>query len=184
MNIISTVLKSLNSTIRKVTVTTLGKGLTRTPTEAAPFGSDTNPVASMQAVYMDTVNSSTPVLVGYFNLDAIAQPGENRQYATDADGNRVFYTWMKNDGTFEIGGNANHMTQFEGLQTAFNQLRTDHDAMVAQWNSFCTDYIPGGPTVAGLPLVGIPATLSSHNLPLTNSTADITPAKLSNIKTE
>lgn len=114
---VGTVISNTINKIRKVIITTLGGTLTRTPIEISPFGIDTCPIPGMVAIYTDTIGNQTPILAGYFNISALAQPGENRQYCTDAQGNIKFYTWMKADGTMMIGGDADFAVGYTNLNS-------------------------------------------------------------------
>jgi len=48
--------------------------------------------------------------------------------------------------------------------------------LLGKWNSFCAEYVPGGPA-----MVGLPGTLAPSTIP--ESTADIIGAKIEEIKT-
>jgi len=50
-------------------------------------------------------------------------PGEFRTYSTDKDGVEKFYTWLKNDGTYEVGGNDDFLVRYNELAAGFNQLK-------------------------------------------------------------
>jgi len=160
--------------IRSVTVTAFSIKDVRNAPEAAPYGIDSNPVAGMQALYIKTSNDSQPVICGYINTQQLAATGENRIYATDAGGNEVGKVWLHTDGTVELAGvsdsvNANHAAQFEGLQTAFNQLTTDYGNFVTAFNA----HVHGGSGTPPTPVPGV--------IPVTDTTADISPAKATKI---
>ena len=171
MNFLTSVISTaLDTTYRVVKVLRMGKDDVQEAAECAPFGVDANPIKDMIAVYAETIDKGDSVIIGYLNANQLAAPGEVRMYSTDADGAMKTYTWLKADGTMEIGGSANHMVQYEALATAFNKLKSDHDALIDEWVSFCAVYAPG-PSVVPIP------TSAAH------STADISPAKLDKIKT-
>lgn len=140
---------------RIVKIRTLGKNV-ETGFEASPYGTDSNPIAGMRAIYADTEQKGKQIVIGYINTNQLAAPGEHRIYATDAIGNLKLAIWLKADGTIEIGGNSKHMTRFEDLLTGFNQLKADFNAHVHSSN-------------------GTPPTISS--------TASIAAAKINEIKT-
>lgn len=149
---------------RLVKITRFGKNDTQTGIEASPYGTDSNPVKGMRAIYAETASKGEQVIIGYVNKDLLAGVGEHRIFSTDLLGNVVFSVWLKNDGTCQIGGNLNHMTRYEALEVAFNELQ-------AKFNAFAAAYVPGGPTVVGLPPT------------VAQSTGDITAAKITQVKT-
>ena len=55
----------------------LGKQDVQTPLQAAPFGSDTNPPANLRAVYLRTGVKGAQVVVGFINLDQVADTRSN-----------------------------------------------------------------------------------------------------------
>jgi hypothetical protein len=140
----------------------------------APYGTDSNPIAGVKAIYAPTGNKLATVMVGCINTSNLADVGEHRTYSTDSDGNVKFTIWLKKDGTAEIGGNDDNMVRYSELAKAFNQLKDDFNALVSKYNAFATAYVPGGPTS-----VGTPPNASTAS----SSTADITGAKIDNIKT-
>lgn len=140
----------------------MGLNDTRTAEEAAPYGIDSNPIKDMIAVYSETSAKGDPVIIGYINVNQLADIGENRLYSTDENGVLKTFIWLKNDGQIWFGGNAKNMTRFQELESGFNQLRDD-------FNSFLT-HVHGGS--------GTPPTP-----PVAPSTADISGAKIEEIKT-
>lgn len=167
---ISTQLDSLKN--RVVKVLRFGKTDTRTAKEAAPYGTDSNPIKGMRAVYAQTSNKKDRVIVGYLNKNQLADVGEHRTYSTDEDGNLKFWVWQKNDGTLELGGNAKHLARFEELKDGFDQLKSDHNALLQEFKAHTH---PGVTVGAGV--TGIPVSTS------TASTASIDDSKIEEIKT-
>lgn len=147
---ISTAIKNL---VRTIKVSRYGKDDIVTGLEAMPYGDDSNPIAGMDAVYLELSSRKNKVIVGYINKQQLSAVGEKRIFSTDADGNLKFYLWLHSDGTCEFNGKNNHLTQFEALETAFNQFRTDFNNHVHSSN-------------------GTPPTIPS--------TADVSGAKLNN----
>ena len=161
LTLVKTISTQITNLIRTVKVSRYGKDDTVTGMEAMPYGDDSNPIAGMDAVYLELSSRKNKVIVGYINKQQLADIGEKRIYSTDANGNVQFYIWLHADGTCDFGGNANHLAQYEALATAFNELQT-------KFNNFAAAYTPGSPTS-----VGTPPTIAQ-------STADITEAKLTN----
>ena len=121
--------------VRTVKVSRFGKDDTVTGMEAMPYGEDSNPIAGMDAVYLELSSRKNKVIVGYINKQQLADVGEKRIYSTNANGVVQFYIWLHADGTCEFNGKDNHLTQFEALQTAFNQLKSDFDLHVHTANN-------------------------------------------------
>lgn len=87
-----------------------------------PFGMDSCPVQGMDAIYADTANDELPVIIGYINVNQLAAEGEVRHYSMkrneDGTYSQAFYTWIKRDGTYEIGGVADNLTRYAALNAA------------------------------------------------------------------
>jgi hypothetical protein len=142
----------------------LGKSDVQTAIEAGPYGIDSNPIKDLIAVYAETGEKGKTVIVGYLNKNQLAAAGEVRLYSTDAAGEQQFYIWLKNTGICEIGGAGDFLVRYNELETAFNELQS-------KFNTFANSYTPGSPST-----LGTPPTVSP-------STADITKAKITEIKT-
>ena len=136
----------------------------RTAPQAAPYGDDSNPIDGMRAIYCKTSSNGADVVIGYLNINALAQPGEKRLYSTDASGTEKTYVYLKNDGILELNGNSDFAVRYSKLEDAFNELQ-------AKFNQFAAAYAPGGPSTIGTPLT------------VDQSTADISLAKIETIKT-
>ena len=168
----------LSSTIEKsrliLKILRSGSKDSLTPFSASPFGIDARPIKGMKAVYMETANDDEPVLVGYINENSKAGIGEVRFYSLDSDGNEKNFIHIKNDGKIDIGGSGDNMVRFSKLEDGYNELKTDFNNLVTKWNAFAGAYLPGGPTVQGLPPSASTASSSS---------ATIADAKIDEIKT-
>ena len=149
----------------------LGKTV-ETAMQAGAYGTDAQPIEDCIAVYAQTGVKGKSVIIGYINKNAIAAVGEHRLFSTDADGVVKFYIHLKNDGTCDIGGSANHMTRYEELETAFNELKSDFNTHV---NNYNTHVHPG--VLAGPASTAVTVSVS------TPSQADISGAKIDEIKT-
>lgn len=121
--LLSTALDKTGKWIAKVQ--RMGKSDIQTGYQATPYGVDSNPIDGMVALFHDTVRKGDNVVVGYLQKNMMAAKGEIRIFSTDSQGNLKSWIWLKNDGTIEINGNANHLTQYEAMKTAFDQLKTD-----------------------------------------------------------
>lgn len=155
----------------------------QTPDEASPWGVDSNPVNDVGAVFSESVEKGSPVCLGYFIRNKKAAKGETRLFATNSAGAEQTRIWLHADGTVELGGtgdagsNANHAVQYEALKTQFDELNDKFNTLVQKWNAFCNVYAPGSPSTTGSP-----ATLATSTV--SQSSADLTSAKLTKIKVE
>lgn len=144
----------------------------QTSVQVAPYGVDSNPVKDMIAIYGPTSEKGQTVIIGYINKNQLAGIGEFRTFSTDENGAVKFYTWLKNDGTMEIGGDAKNMVRYQELETAFNELKGKFNSLVQAYNT----HAHAGVTTGGGTSGTTPATA-------TESTADISGAKIEEIKT-
>lgn len=126
---------------------------------SAPFGIDSNAVKGMVAIYSPTTIKGESVVIGYINTNAIAEVGGNRIFSTNDKGVEQFYVYLRNTNNLELGGSVRHLARYEELAIAFNQLKTEFDAHIHTGNL-------GAPTTP----------------PAMPSTADISGAKIDNIK--
>lgn len=143
VKVISTEINDLKQ--RLVKILRYGNSDVQTPIQATAYGLDSNPIKDMIAVYSGTNSDETKVIIGYLNKNSLADVGEYRTFATDKNGVLKFYTWMKADGTYEIGGNTNYAVKFNELKTEFNLLKNN-------FNSHLTEYathIHAGGTISG-----------------------------------
>ncbi len=170
VKVISTEIDNLNR--RVVKFLRMGKSDVQTSIEALPYGIDSNPIKDMVAVYAPTGEKGKTVIIGYLNKNQIADIGEVRTYSTNEDGEEQFYTWLKNDGTLELGGDGKNVARYQELETAFNELRDDFNNFVnTVYNVHVhSGVLSGFASTAVTPSIGTP------------STADITGAKIDEIK--
>jgi hypothetical protein len=174
MQLVKVISSALESSKRIVKVLRFGKSDVQTAPEVSPYGIDSSPIKDMIALYSTTDEVGKKVIIGYINKKQLSQPGETRFYSTDSRGTEKFYTWLKNDGTYEMGGNAYHAARFEELKNGFDQLKSDVNNHIQKWNEFAAAYTPGSPTTLGTP----PTAQESSE-----SNASIDDAKIDKIKT-
>lgn len=163
-----------NLTRRVVKFLRLGKNDVQTSLQAGPYGSDTNPIKDMVAVYAPTLEKGKTVIVGYINKNQLAGPGEHRIYSTDEDGEMQTYIWLKADGTMQIGGDTDNMVRFSELKTGFDQLKADLNDLITKYNAHVHTGVTTGNASSGAPP---PTSLG------TSSNANINDAKINEIKT-
>lgn len=168
VKIIST---SIASKVRSVKFFWRGKSDVRNSEDFAPFGIDGNPLKDMVAICVQTGQDGKSFVIGYLNKNQIAAPGELRLFSLDSTGAEKTYQWFKKDGTIEILGNTDNMVRYSELETAFNQLKLDFNRLVTAYNA----HIHSGGTIMG--------STGTTTVPGSSSSADITPAKINEIKT-
>jgi hypothetical protein len=152
-----------------------GKSDTREAYQVTPFGDDSNPVnfEGMRAVFCDTEVKGDQIILGYIHPSQLSGIGEKRIFSTDSNGQVKFYIWLHSDGTCDFGGSANHLAQYEALKTAFDQLKSDFNDLVTKFNAHVHPGVTSGSS-------STTATIT----PGTPSSADMSGAKLDNLKTQ
>lgn len=153
----------------------MGKADIQEVITVGPFGIDSRAIKDMVAIHAQTGVSGESVVIGFINKDCIAAIGENRIFSTDENGVSSTYIHLKNDQTMEIGGNTDFMVRYSELENAFDELKNDHNDLVTAFNSHMHATAATGPP-------SIPTPIPS-SIPATPSTADITGAKIEEIKT-
>lgn len=104
------------------------------------------------------------------------KPGEREIYSTNNNATKMARCKFCNDGVIEFNGTTDHAVRFSKLKVAFDQLKDDFDALVVLYNAHIhvtTATVGGGATP------GVIATTTSQG---SESTADIDPAKIDEIK--
>ena len=169
INVTKTISTSIKNAVRFVKFLRMGKSDVQECRQASPFGIDSAPIKDMAAIYAKTGEVGKPVIIGYINKNQIAEFGETRLFSTDENGTVKIALHLKNDGTAEFGGNTKNMVRFQELETGFNNLVTDFNNLVTAYNLHIHPSSSGTTS----------ATVSQG----TSSTADISDAKIDEIKT-
>lgn len=120
---ISAELDSVGRRIAKVL--RFGKHDTQTGFQSTPYGIDSNPIKGMRAIYSTTAQKGKTVIVGYINVDQLADPGELRLFSTDTNGELKFSIWLKADGTCEVGGNSDNLVRYIPLDQGLQNFKTE-----------------------------------------------------------
>ena len=173
---------------RRIKTLVHGKDDVKTPYESAPFGYDANPPPGLRAIYMETGRKGKDVIIGYLNdkqAEEIAQ-GEVRLYSLTTDGQLSQFIRLLNNGMMHIAGEDDNMVRYIPLETAVNELNDKLNDLVSAFNAHTHDgvivSVSGG---SGSPAVGVPGSSGTpDNQTADPSTADITPAKIEEIKTK
>lgn len=168
LNITQTLINSAGQLIVKV----IGSRTAYTAVDVGPYGIDARPIKNTTAAYLPTQIDGDEIIIGYLVSNKKAAEGEVRFFSTDTDGNEKFYTWLRSDGTYSIGGENNNAVKFNELKTEFNALKADHNTLVQKWNAFCTAYIPGSPILTGSPGTLAGSTVSANTSNIDNAKND------------
>lgn len=119
--------------------------------ECSPYGTDANPIKNMVAIYSETAEKGRKVILGYINLNQLADVGEHRIYSTDADGNLKTFIWLKNDGTMQLGGTTDNLVRYSKLADALSNEKTGLQAELTKIATAITGlggaYVPGTITI-------------------------------------
>ena len=169
--------------LKKLKVLVIGKNGVETAYESAPFGMDGQVPKGWRAVFGKTDRKGNKVILGFINLNRLndLDPGSSRIFSTSEDGTALSIDIiLRNDGTMEIAGNTDFAVRYNELETAFNQLRSDHNDLVTTVNSIINTFTAWAPvpTDGGAALKALTAALMAAS----PSTADITPAKVPEVK--
>lgn len=169
--------------LKLIKVQAKGRSDVRIGYEIAPFGFDGKAPEGYRALICKTESAEDEVIIGYINLKQLESlgDGESRMFSVDANGEVSAFIIMRSDGNIELNGVADNAVRYAELETAFNQLQADHDDTVSKLNAVI-DTLQSWTVVpqdggAGLQLA------AQALQDAVNSTADITPAKIEEIKT-
>lgn len=175
INLVKVISTEIAKARRIIKVLRLGKSDVQTAHQVSPFGTDSNPIPNLRAIYMKSGTKGDTFVVGYINVQQIMDTGEHRIFSTDEDGNLSIDIRLRNDGTMEIGGDDDNMVRFSKLKDAYDQLKSDFDTHVAIYNTHIHPFI-------GL-AAGVPGFTTSPTTTDSASIGDISGAKIDNIKT-
>lgn len=178
---IGTYISSLiDSGRRRIKVLVTGRSDVQNAYESLPFGVDGSPPENRRAIYAETGEKGRNIILGYINQNQLSslQAGETSFYSTSEDGGMIqSFMTLRNDGTIEILGTGDFLVRFNELETGFNQLRSDHNAHVNAYNAHIHL------TTATVGATAVPGVLSATASQSTPSSADISAAKIDEIKT-
>lgn len=176
MNLTGVISSMKSGGVQLVKFLRMGKSDVQENKTVSPYGVDSNPIKGMVALYTKTGQDGENILIGYINKNAIAEPGELRLFGTNSTGTEMCYQWFRNNGNIEVNGDEDNMVRFSELKISFDQLRTDLNKLTYNVNQFYSNYLPGSPTVQGLPL-------TAASLITPDSTVSIDDAKIDAVLT-
>lgn len=125
-------------------------------------GEDSNPPDDAQVLIVDLGRAFKVALAADDGITPDMAEGEKKLYSVSAGAVAAFIKFLAS-GVLELNGNADFAVRFSELETAFNQLKSDHD-------THSHLYTPG----AGTP--------TQTAAPAAGSTADISGAKVDTVK--
>lgn len=151
MNLVKIISSTIESGKRIVKFLKSGLKDVQTSHEAMPFGVDTNAPRDTIAVYSPTSQNGRTVIIGYINVNQLADVGESRYYSTNTSGTDVqMYLHLKNDGTAEFNGSDDFMVRFNALKLGFDQLKTEFNAHLHTGNLGAPTTPPTIPSTASI----------------------------------
>jgi hypothetical protein len=135
----------------------------QTVSSVQPFGIDSNPIDGYRGIWARTESAENRILLGILFERATAQPGELRLYAENDGGTEVYSIHIKKNGTCEIGGNADNAVRFQKLDDELQSFKSKINTELSKIQTGIT---------------GVGGTYLK-----TDTTIDISQAKINNIKT-
>jgi len=106
----------------------------KTADQVSSFGDDSSPINDTLAVYASTSENSDNIIIGYINKNQKSTPGEKRIFSLNQNGELSFSIHLRTDGTCEIGAADDNAVRYSKLESAFNQLKSDFNNLVMQYN--------------------------------------------------
>ncbi len=123
---------------RRIKLLWLGRTAIREVIHAKELGTDTNPQPNTKMLLFKTLNPKEDVVgmsVDNRNTREDLQPGEKSFFSYDEKGNPLFIITIRGD-KMEVGTApngtppANFVVRFNEMEAAFNQLKSDQDAIL------------------------------------------------------
>lgn len=148
---------------RVVKVTRFSLSDVLTALQASPPGIDGGPRKNLKAIFAESMEKGSPVILGYLNKNQLAGAGELRLFSEDGNAALKAYVWLKADGTIEFAGALDNLVRFSKLEDAMTQLADDINAELTKIQTAITGL--GGAYV------------------MTPITIDISDAKIDELKT-
>tara|TARA_R110002167_G_scaffold110087_4_gene280360 strand:+ start:21415 stop:21936 length:522 start_codon:yes stop_codon:yes gene_type:complete len=122
---------SIDKGRRILKILRLGKDDIQTSFESMPYGIDSVPVKDLIAIQMETGERGKTVIVGYINKNQIADVGELKIFATNAQGAEQGFIHLKNNGVItangtaiELNGNVDNVVKFIPLDSGLQAQTT------------------------------------------------------------
>lgn len=172
MNVVKVLETFIEEGRRIVKILRNGRDDVQTSKQVTPFGFESNPTSNSIGLYTSTATRNRTYVMGYIAENVDTEVGETRIYSTNDDGEIQISFHFKNDGTVEMGGDADNLMRYNELKSAFDELRDDFNSLV---NAYNTHVHPG--VTPGNGATVITATTA------TPSSADMSASKINELKT-
>lgn len=140
---------------------------------ATPFNFFSKPIRNALAV-RDKISRNWTILGYIQKLITGLNDGETLIISQNTQGEVKATIKLVGDGNMELNGNADNAVRYSKLEEAYNQLKSDHDNLVAQFNAHMHPTAATGPPSTPTPVPG--------NIPVEPSTGNIEPSKIDEIK--
>lgn len=114
---------------------------------ASPFGFDFVPPKNTVAVYAKTMDEGKPVIIGFIHKHAFStlKAGESRMFSIDTNDNIAAYINALQTGILELNGNSDFLVRYNELKAGFDELRSDVNSLIADYNGHTHAGVqPGG----------------------------------------
>lgn len=95
----------------------------KTPFIAEDFGSDSHPLKNMTALMTDTGADGEMAVIGYIDVDKVAELGEKRLFSLTPDGELSAYVWLKNNGEVHLNGDVDNLVKYNALKQKCDALQ-------------------------------------------------------------
>lgn len=131
----------------------MGKFDTKEHRVISSWGEESVPIKDSVAIWAHSSVSGESVVIGYINKNAVSSmsAGEKRIFSTNSSGEEQIQIYLRDDAKIELGGNSDNLVSFTDLKTAFDQLKSEVNAMVTTFNTH-THATPSGPSLVPVPL--------------------------------
>lgn len=138
-------------------------------------GEQNNPLDDATVIILEITKSwkIAVAIKDFVEPDATLGRGEKKIYSLDSNNTIQACMRFKNDGTLILNEGTDWAVQYTALKSAFDQLKSDLNVMISEWNTFASSYVPGSPTVTGLP---------ESVDEVSSSSADMSSAKIEDIQ--
>jgi len=138
-------------------------------------GDDTAPVDGDMVVIIEISESYKIAVAIQGQIDPTVGTGERKIYSQSGGIIKAF-AYFKDDGQINLNGTGDYLVRYNELKTAFDQLKTDLDALKDLYNGHI--HITTA-TIAATPTPGVISATVSQGSP---STADMTAAKVDTVE--
>lgn len=162
--------KDGDENVRMLTVEITSATDVQTVEQVCESGEDSHPQPGTRVIVLDLSPSYRVAVAADDGLEPSVSAGEKEFYSYTASLVKQAILKLLADGTIYLNGDADNAVRYSALETAFNQLRDDHNDLIIDYNAHVH---PGVTAGAASTAVKVP--------PSSSSTADISGAKIDEI---